>query len=694
MLVEFRVEQNKPANSNIHVYLDRDLNGGMANVNAGYHGIDAYFIALTEGKFTHRNRNGLTHELGHMLGEGHTECGSVMRGCDGVTSFYGVNADQARRYQQKLRNPTNLHGLSAIQDPTWKVRRVLNKRKCAVVDGRERNCRGQVNCMERARETCNSGFYAMHLTNNLYQCCESSEMQTDNDWHMFQIFELDTPYADPQSFNAHPEFRIIDAAPGRVAWEVLHDNAICHGPGNSDQNPKRNAGAWYPERMEEGTCAETIALNPDSCPSGIMQYIGGSHPLAKRCRCCEPSYSVGPAFARHQVSRVYLVPNCGTWGTRREGRTGVGHQKRYRGVADYEQCQTHCENFSNCQAIRYDATRLFCDILARHIPDDRIFENDRFDISVTDFTRSTSTCDSDGGDVTNRDCTTSSINPATQCTSACELLLEEIISPAMGSGQCSPRTHQCVSGEGACGLATSQDCTTTSIDPATQCTSACELLQEEIISPATGSGECSPRTHQCVSGEGECGPSTETSGWELISDSKACERNNEGISRTFGQRGFTLESCQARCESTDGCVAIDFYSRSGWCNLYNEACANPLRGGRGSPSSYRREGTPVVTTEWEVIDANKACENNREGIQRTFGHRGFTLETCQRRCEQTDGCNAIDFYSRSGWCNLYNEACTNPITERGGSSSYRIANGRRRRLLDLESKQGKFQGKK
>merc|ERR1719266_1887546 len=350
-----------------------------------------------------------------------------MNGCEGVTSFFGVNADQTRRYQQKLRDPTNLHGLAVIQDPTWKVRRVLNKKTCAVFDGNQRNCNKQVDCMERARVTCSSGFYAMHLTNNFYHCCESSEMQTDDGWHMFQIFELDTPYAELQSFNEHPEFQIIDdVAPDRVTWEVLNDRAICYGPGNTDENMKRNAGAWYPGRMTEATCAQTIALNPDSCPSGVMEYVAGSHPLAKRCRCCEVNYSVGPAFPRHQISRVSIAPNCGTFGSRRQGRKGFGFQKRHRGV-NYQQCRALCENNAICKAIRYDENRSFCDILSRHLADEELDEISGF--STTDFTRSTSECDTG---VTSRDSSLTTIDPAAQCTSACELLQERILVPATG----------------------------------------------------------------------------------------------------------------------------------------------------------------------------------------------------------------------------------------------------------------------
>merc|ERR1712110_125153 len=121
------------------------------------------------------------------------------------------------------------------------------------------------------------------------------------------------------------------------------------------------------------------------------------------------------------------------------------------------------------------------------------------------------------------------------------------------------------------------------ITPATQCTSDCPLLTQAVLSPASGNGQCNPGTYQCTSGEGECEASDD---WVVISSTKACEVNDEGNTRTFGGRGFSLESCRNRCMTTTGCVAIDFYTVSGWCNLFNQACTNPLRQKAGS-SSYK-----------------------------------------------------------------------------------------------------------
>jgi len=66
-----------------------------------------------------------------------------------------------------------------------------------------------------------------------------------------------------------------------------------------------------------------------------------------------------------------------------------------------------------------------------------------------------------------------------------------------------------------------------------------------------------------------------------------------------------------------------------------------------------------------------ACEDNSEGITRSFGDYGFTLQSCQQKCLDDSTCQAIDFYS-SGWCNTYDWPCTNPQTFRDGSESWKL----------------------
>eukprot|EP00929_Paragymnodinium_shiwhaense_P090819 TRINITY_DN50917_c0_g1_i2.p1 TRINITY_DN50917_c0_g1~~TRINITY_DN50917_c0_g1_i2.p1 ORF type:complete len:253 (-),score=46.16 TRINITY_DN50917_c0_g1_i2:1012-1770(-) len=78
-----------------------------------------------------------------------------------------------------------------------------------------------------------------------------------------------------------------------------------------------------------------------------------------------------------------------------------------------------------------------------------------------------------------------------------------------------------------------------------------------------------------------------------------------------------------------------------------------------------------VAPEWSLISATAACEENDEGIRRSYGGLGFTLETCRLQCEETGECSAIDFYADSSWCNLFKRPCSTPRRQIPGASSYR-----------------------
>eukprot|EP00440_Ansanella_granifera_P070206 gb/GFBE01076174.1/.p1 GENE.gb/GFBE01076174.1/~~gb/GFBE01076174.1/.p1 ORF type:complete len:499 (+),score=132.46 gb/GFBE01076174.1/:1-1497(+) len=79
-----------------------------------------------------------------------------------------------------------------------------------------------------------------------------------------------------------------------------------------------------------------------------------------------------------------------------------------------------------------------------------------------------------------------------------------------------------------------------------------------------------------------------------------------------------------------------------------------------------------VEEAWPVISMSAACEVNHEGIERIKGIEGHTFESCKELCRQTPSCAAIDFYSGSGWCNVFDKACTKPsTTDWFGAQSYR-----------------------
>jgi len=183
-------------------------------------------------------------------------------------------------------------------------------------------------------------------------------------------------------------------------------------------------------------------------------------------------------------------------------------------------------------------------------------------------------------------------------------------------------------------------------------------------------------------------------GWALISATKACQKNNEGILNFAGgdkvkeapdeRNLMTLRACQEWCEGTDECKAIDFYHKGGVCLLYKKACKNP-QATWAHASSYRMTSSPTTTASpsstpspansWVVISETAACEKNLDGIKHTFASKGFTLESCKAHC--TGSCVAIDFYRKSGWCLLYDTACSTPQRTVAGASSYRKEDIRR-----------------
>jgi len=84
--------------------------------------------------------------------------------------------------------------------------------------------------------------------------------------------------------------------------------------------------------------------------------------------------------------------------------------------------------------------------------------------------------------------------------------------------------------------------------------------------------------------------------------------------------------------------------------------------------------TPAPTNRrWTVIDSAKACETNNEGIKWTGAWSPLTLQECKEKCQSTDGCRAIDYYTESSFCSNYNVACSRPLATHHGASSYALA---------------------
>merc|ERR1719199_1313794 len=125
--------------------------------------------------------------------------------------------------------------------------------------------------------------------------------------------------------------------------------------------------------------------------------------------------------------------------------------------------------------------------------------------------------------------------------------------------------------------------------------------------------------------------------WEAISDSKACQVNDEGIKPGKKAKMYGLESCQGLCLATQGCVAVDFIVRSGNCNLYDKPCSTPLYEDAEGASSHKwipydpADGT--TTTTEAPITRNPKCKKQK--------NTPWVKKCKERHCGACDECESL-----------------------------------------------------
>lgn len=128
-------------------------------------------------------------------------------------------------------------------------------------------------------------------------------------------------------------------------------------------------------------------------------------------------------------------------------------------------------------------------------------------------------------------------------------------------------------------------------DPRAMC-----LYQEPIGKNAVSSGSCAAVGNS---------PS-----WTVYSKNKACEGPEVQKKRiTFATNAGTFDCCKQFCEITCGCVAIDYFATSGWCNLYHTPCSTPTKTADGG-SSYllQRPGGGVLAVAGPAATPNAPAE--------------------------------------------------------------------------------------
>jgi len=135
------------------------------------------------------------------------------------------------------------------------------------------------------------------------------------------------------------------------------------------------------------------------------------------------------------------------------------------------------------------------------------------------------------------------------------------------------------------------------------------------------------------------------------------DRGEEDVKRERGERRLCMGLCCARLLCSWSCklivliVAINLIFLSG----------------------------PLSKPLWIPISLHQACEQNGDapppagpfGHEENMVHGG--LQACEALCEQSDDCQAVDWYNNTRWCNLYRQPCLKPTASWDGASSYQIA---------------------
>ncbi|CAK9104661.1 unnamed protein product [Durusdinium trenchii] len=86
---------------------------------------------------------------------------------------------------------------------------------------------------------------------------------------------------------------------------------------------------------------------------------------------------------------------------------------------------------------------------------------------------------------------------------------------------------------------------------------------------------------------------------------------------------------------------------------------------------------PLSQPLWIPISTKYACESNDDGNgPKLVAHKkdlSGGLHACETLCNQHPGCQAIDWYNTTRWCNLYAVPCLKPTANWDGASSYQKA---------------------
>eukprot|EP00039_Didymoeca_costata_P001676 m.54199 g.54199 ORF g.54199 m.54199 type:complete len:961 (+) comp10911_c0_seq1:172-3054(+) len=83
----------------------------------------------------------------------------------------------------------------------------------------------------------------------------------------------------------------------------------------------------------------------------------------------------------------------------------------------------------------------------------------------------------------------------------------------------------------------------------------------------------------------------------------------------------------------------------------------------------------VSKVKWSLISDFAACEQNNEGVHAFSMEHAVNVQACKEICQRYSICNAIDYYTQTGSCRLYEKSCSEPLSVMHGATSYTLTRG-------------------
>ena len=152
--------------------------------------------------------------------------------------------------------------------------------------------------------------------------------------------------------------------------------------------------------------------------------------------------------------------------------------------------------------------------------------------------------------------------------------------------------------------------------------------------------------------------------------------------------------CKARCEEHSECRAVDYKTSQQLCTWFYRPCDSPSKKDTASYTLDRGFGPRVqiyplewatllhggtcskaIACIWTPISWTAGCLSNDEGIGMMSEEQSLSLVECQSACVARMRCAAVDFFKKSGRCILFQYACSKPLQDGEGVSSYRLERG-------------------